>query len=117
MAANMIPQAPQNNQRTWNDLETYIRSQVTAGQEVYIITGSYGRLGTIDAGHIVIPSNIWKVVVFLKNGNNDLKRINAGTRVLAVNTPIQKQLMPIGKNILLPLASLKKIRATSCYRT
>jgi endonuclease G len=41
----MIPQAPNNNQRTWASLENYTRTLVSATQEVYIIMGSYGRGG------------------------------------------------------------------------
>jgi len=42
LMTNMIPQAPYNNQQTWGNLEDYTRSLVTAGNEVYVIMGSYG---------------------------------------------------------------------------
>ena len=96
LMTNMIPQAPQNNQQTWNNLEMYTRSLVTAGNEVYIIMGNYGTGGTgsnggttttIDNGHVTVPSNVWKVIVVISNGNNDLSRITSSTRVIAVNTP------------------------------
>ncbi|AHF16479.1 DNA/RNA non-specific endonuclease [Niabella soli] len=87
LMTNMIPQTPQNNQQTWNNLEQYIRTQVTAGKEAYVIMGSYGNAGTIDNGRITVPTNVWKVIVFLDNGNSDLSRVSATTRVLAVNTP------------------------------
>lgn len=92
---NMIPQAPNNNQQTWANLENYGRSLVTAGNEIYVIMGSYGSGGTgsngtattINSGHVVVPSNIWKVIIVLPNGDNDLSRITSSTRVIAVNTP------------------------------
>ncbi len=92
---NMIPQAPNNNEHTWANLEAYGRSLVTAGSEIYVVMGSYGSGGTgssgsattVDNGHVVVPSNIWKVIVVIPNGNNDLSRITADTRVIAVNTP------------------------------
>ena len=92
---NMIPQAPNNNEQTWANLEEYGRSLVAAGDEIYVIMGSYGSGGTgsngtattIDSGKVVVPSNVWKVIVVLPNGNNDLSRITASTRVIAVNTP------------------------------
>jgi len=87
LMTNMIPQTPQNNQQTWNNLEQYIRTQVTGGKEAYVIMGSYGNAATIDNGKITVPTNVWKVVVFIDNGDNDLDRVTAGTRVLAVNTP------------------------------
>jgi endonuclease G, mitochondrial len=95
LMTNMIPQAPQNNQQTWANMENYVRSLVTAGNEVYVIMGSYGTGGTgsngtfntIDAGRITVPNRIWKVVVVIPNGSNDLSRVTTSTRVIAVNTP------------------------------
>jgi endonuclease G len=92
---NMIPQAPRNNEQTWASLEAYGRSLVSAGNEIYVIMGSYGSGGTgsagsattINSGNVVVPSNIWKVIVVIPNGNNDLGRITSSTRVIAVNTP------------------------------
>jgi endonuclease G len=95
LMTNMIPQAPNNNQQTWANLENYLRSQVSLGFEVYIIMGSYGTGGTgsngsantINNGHVNVPANVWKVAVILPVGNNDLSRVTAATRVIAVNTP------------------------------
>lgn len=95
LMTNMIPQAPNNNQQTWNNLESYTRSLVTAGNEVYVIMGAYGTGGTgskgtvntIDNGRITVPNRVWKVIVVLANGSNDLSRVNTSTRVIAVNTP------------------------------
>lgn len=95
LMSNMIPQAPNNNQQTWANLENYARSLVTAGNEVYIVMGSYGTGGTgsngfvttVDAGHVTVPSNVWKVIVVIPNGNGDLSRITSSTRVIAINTP------------------------------
>ena len=92
---NIIPQAPQNNQNVWEHLETYCRNQVNKGNEAYVIMGSYGKGGTgkygyresIDSGRIVVPSHIWKVVLIIPDGNNDLLRISENTRVIAVSTP------------------------------
>ncbi len=95
LMTNMIPQAPQNNQQTWANLENYLREQVVAGNEVYIVMGSYGTGGTgskgalttINGGHVTVPGNVWKVAVIVPTGNSDLSRISATTRVIAVNTP------------------------------
>jgi len=95
LMTNMVPQAPQNNEQTWANLENYLREQVVAGNEVYIIMGSYGTGGsgskgtatTVDAGHVNVPSNIWKVAVIIPVGNNDISRVTTSTRVIAVNTP------------------------------
>jgi len=95
LMTNMIPQAPTNNQQTWANLESYTRSLVTAGSEVYVIMGSYGTGGTgsngtvntVDNGHVTVPNRIWKVIVVLSNGSGDLSRVTTSTRVIAVNTP------------------------------
>lgn len=95
LMTNMVPQAPQNNEQTWANLENYLRDQVTAGNEVYIIMGSYGTggtgskstLNTVDGGHVNVPSNIWKVALIIPKGDNDIMRVTATTRVIAVNTP------------------------------
>jgi endonuclease G, mitochondrial len=98
LMTNMIPQAPQNNEQTWNNLEGFIRDQIKNGNEAYIIMGSYGTGGTgvngsfsaittTDNGHINIPSNVWKVAVIIPAGNGDIGRVTASARVIAVNTP------------------------------
>lgn len=87
LMTNMIPQTSANNNTVWNNLETYTRTLSDNGSECYIIMGSYGNKATIDDGRITVPSNIWKVIVVLNEGNNDLTRITANTRVICVNTP------------------------------
>jgi endonuclease G len=95
LMTNMIPQAPNNNQQTWANLENYLREQVVAGNEVYVIMGNYGMGGTgskgtvnkINSDHVTVPSNVWKVAVIVPRGDGDLSRVSANTRVIAVNTP------------------------------
>lgn len=94
LMTNMIPQAPNNNQRTWGDLERYTRDLIDQGKEVYIISGPYGRGGTSAKGTfeelssgVVVPNKTWKIIVVLTNGDNDLSRITTSTRVIAVLMP------------------------------
>jgi endonuclease G len=97
LMTNMIPQAPQNNQQTWNNLEGWLRTKTLEGYEVYIIMGSYGDGGvgslssatvtTIASGHIAVPAHVYKIAVLIPTGNGDLGRVASGTRVIAVNTP------------------------------
>lgn len=95
LMTNMIPQAPQNNQGPWNNMEIYLRSIAQQGNEVYVIMGSYGSGGvgsngsatTIANGKVTVPSHVWKVAVILPKGDNDLSRVTNTTRVIAVNTP------------------------------
>ncbi|SHJ66689.1 endonuclease G [Hymenobacter daecheongensis DSM 21074] len=95
LMTNMMPQAANNNQRTWAGLENYCRTLVDAGNELYIICGSYGTGGTglngytttIASGKITVPANCWKVIVVLPNGTGDAARVTTATRVIAINTP------------------------------
>jgi len=103
LMTNMIPQAANNNQRTWGNLEEWTRAQVQRGQEVYVVMGSYGKGGTglnglkttIDNGRVTVPARVWKVLVVLPEGTNDLQRIAAGkARILAVDTPNDQSASP-----------------------
>ena len=95
LMTNMMPQAPRNNQQTWAGLENYARTLVNAGNEVYIIAGSYGVGGTgsngyattLDGGRITVPKNCWKVMVVLPVGTGDASRVTTSTRIIAVNMP------------------------------
>lgn len=93
---NMLPQAPQNNRQTWRLLEEYGRTLVEQGNEVYVIAGGYGKGGsgsrggvteTIADGKVVVPNRVWKVLLVLTNGGDDLNRITTSTRVIAVDMP------------------------------
>lgn len=94
LMTNMIPQSPNNNQQTWGNLEDYERSLVDSGNELYIISGPYGQGGTSSVGTfdvlasgVVVPSQTWKIIVVISNGDNDLSRITTSTRVIAVIMP------------------------------
>lgn len=94
---NIQPQAPQLNQITWAALESYCRSLITTGKELYIFSGGYGTGGSGSlggtsynigpSGRIHVPGHYWKVIVVLPVGANDLSRIDSTTRVIAVDMP------------------------------
>jgi len=87
LMTNMIPQAPDNNQRTWANLESYCRTLASQGNELYIISGGYGSKGTIAGGRVSVPSYTWKVIMVLPYGTNDVARVNSSTRTIAVLVP------------------------------
>ena len=96
LMTNIAPQAPNNNRGLWADLEAYSRKIAEAGNELYIIAGVYGKGGTgsnggktnaLDNGKVIVPESFWKVIVILPIGSNDISRIDASTRVIAVNVP------------------------------
>ena len=87
LMTNMIPQAPDNNQRTWANLESYCRTLANGGNELYIISGGWGNNGYINSGHVAVPAYTWKVIIVLPNGANDVSRVTGSTRVIAVWMP------------------------------
>ncbi|WP_443944328.1 DNA/RNA non-specific endonuclease [Pedobacter sp. AW1-32] len=118
LMTNMIPQAPNNNQKTWESFESYLRTQVLSGNEVYIIMGSYGSGGvgsasaavvtTINGGKITVPANVWKVAVILPVGNGDLNRVSASTRIIAINTPNNNSILADWKQYIVSVRDIEK---------
>ncbi len=94
LMTNMIPQAPDNNQGVWANLEDYSRSLVSQGKELYIISGGYGSGGvgsngsasTIAGGKVTVPDRTWKVIVVLDSPGN-ASSVTTSTRIIAVNIP------------------------------
>jgi endonuclease G, mitochondrial len=95
---NMVPQAPENNRGIWKHLEEYARTLLNQGNELYVLAGTLGQGGAGANGltkaigknnDILVPASIWKVIVVLPIGDKDVTRINAKTRVIAVNMPNQ----------------------------
>jgi len=95
LMTNMVPQAPDNNQGPWADLENDLRALLPAN-ELYIVagpagvggTGSNGFATTIAGGHVTVPASTWKVVLVLpKAAGDDVSRATAATRTIAVILP------------------------------
>lgn len=95
LMTNMVPQAPDNNQGYWAQLENYARSLVNnQNKEVYIISGGYGTGGTgsngsattIAAGKVTVPARLWKILVVTDPGTG-VGGVNSNTRVIAIDTP------------------------------
>jgi endonuclease G len=93
---NMTPQAPDHNRGIWKTLEDFGRILTQQGNEVYIIAGTIGEGGTGTNGfaktigkndNITVPASLWKIIVVLPVGQNDVLRINENTRIIAVNIP------------------------------
>jgi len=87
LMTNMIPQLPANNQGVWANLESYSRSLVSQGNELYIISGGQGLQFFIANGHVAVPSQTWKVIIVLPVGTNDVSRVTTSTRTIAVVIP------------------------------
>ncbi|HCL60780.1 MAG TPA: endonuclease [Acinetobacter sp.] len=69
--ANMVPQAPKNNQQVWRELEEATRAIVTKQkQDVYVITGpvfAAKKLKTIGKG-VIVPTAVYKAIYMPKTG-------------------------------------------------
>jgi endonuclease G len=95
MMSNIVPQAPINNQQTWVSLENYCRDLAALGNEMYIISGVYGQGGTgsngakttLASGKVTVPAAVWKIVLILPNGTEDVSRVTTSTRVIAIYVP------------------------------
>ncbi|MEX2109027.1 MAG: DNA/RNA non-specific endonuclease [Gemmatimonadaceae bacterium] len=64
---NIIPQAADNNQGPWSELEFHLGDLAEdQNKEVYVIAGVAGSRGTVkDEGKITIPENVWKIAVIM----------------------------------------------------
>jgi len=88
LLTNIVPQAPANNQGLWAQLEDQARTLVGQGNELYILSGSSGSVGTLAGGTLTIPAALWKVILVLPAGDgDDAARVTAQTQVIAVWTP------------------------------
>lgn len=97
---NIIPQAPNVNQKAWAQLESYSRELARKGDHLYVVSGPLGEGGTgkrgfkesLAGGKIVVPAECWKIVVVVEPGfSDDLTAISMGTRVIAVDMPNDQQ--------------------------
>jgi len=94
---NIIPQAPNVNRKAWDQLEVYCRGLARQHNHLYIQAGPIGIGGIgsrgsreyIGNGMVNVPAECWKVIVVVPEdgGDDDLAKINTGTRVIAVDMP------------------------------
>lgn len=92
---NIAPQAPDNNRGPWEQLESYCRTLVRSGKELYIIAGPTGQGGVGSMGEkdaianskITVPAAFWKIVVVNDQPNLELTGITQNTQVIAVLIP------------------------------
>lgn len=85
--ANMLPQTPDLNRQVWESLESYSRTLVRKGSQLYIVAGGYGNAGTIGRSNkVTVPTNCWKIILVLPTGK-DVSQADRNTRVIAVDMP------------------------------
>jgi endonuclease G len=91
---NIVPQAPNCNQRGWERLESYCRELAKQGHVLQISCGPHGVGGTGKDGHreeigkgrveVTVPAKLWKVILVLPH---DGAEPTARTRAIAVIMP------------------------------
>ena len=86
--SNMVPQAANNNQGPWEQLEADSRTLASAGKQLYVVSG--GVIGatprTVGAG-VVVPDQTFKVIVVLDAPGQGPESVTTSTRVIAVLMP------------------------------
>jgi endonuclease G, mitochondrial len=93
LMTNITPQKHGMNGGPWSGLEDYCRKLTEEGNELYIICGhGFDNMGKkpkrIGSKKIAVPDFGWKIVVVLpEKRGDDLARIDAETRVIAVLMP------------------------------
>jgi DNA/RNA endonuclease G (NUC1) len=86
--SNIMPQSAQNNQGVWKNFESYCQGQASLN-EILIICGASGfGTNTLPSGKAFIPSNTWKIAVFVPPGSGTaLSRLTTSNRVIAISIP------------------------------
>jgi endonuclease G, mitochondrial len=95
LMTNIIPQAPDNNQGVWVQLENYCRELARSGKELFIISGGHGQGGigknglkaTVGQGKVLVPAVTWKVILVLDKPNAGVAGVDKNTRTIAVIVP------------------------------
>jgi endonuclease G len=112
LMTNIMPQTPENNQRAWEDFESYCRTLALAGNEIYIVSGGVGSRGRIGNNRVNVPAATWKVALVLPNGDSDLERINKNTRTIAIVVPNDNT---VGQNWRPYRTSVDRVEALTGY--
>jgi endonuclease G len=85
LMSNMVPQTGDLNRGVWARFEGYLRTLVTRGSDVYIISGVYGEKGKLKK-KVTVPTNTWKIAVVVPAGKA-VSAIDEDTRVVVVDMP------------------------------
>lgn len=115
LMCNMIPQSPKLNRGIWGELEKFVRTKVKKGKKAFIVAGVDG-IGGIGSrgkkrrlnGKVVVPSSLWKAVLFVDVRNNlvDIKPSNC--QAMAVIIPNRMNLRSDWKNYITSINEVEK---------
>jgi endonuclease G len=112
---NILPQAPNNNQKGWRLLEEKCRELAKHGNNLYIASGPHGTGGSgkDDTRHthigkgtkIEVPESLWKVVLVLP-GKDEVP--TQTTRTIAVWMPNDQTVGTDWQHFIVPVADVEK---------
>ena len=57
----------------------------------------------------MVPNRVWKVAIILPNGNGDLVRVDANTRILAIDTPNENTIDADWKKYITTVDAIEKV--------
>ena len=93
---NMVPQAANNNQGPWADLENDLRTIARTGKELFIISGGTFSASSNKIGSgVVVPDQTFKVIAVLDAVGQGPSAVTTNTRVIGVMMPNENSLISI----------------------
>ncbi|TAF63594.1 MAG: DNA/RNA non-specific endonuclease [Cytophagales bacterium] len=125
LMTNIVPQAPNNNQRVWKYLEDHCRDIAKKGYELYIIAGRWGEGGEGKNGNfkriyndkISVPAHLWKVIICLPIGEKDITRIDENTIIIAISIPNIQTLHDQWEDYCLTIDELEELTGYDFFET
>ena len=99
--ANIVAQAPQVNQKGWNDLEILTRDLVRSGsKQAVVYAGTLGSLGTLSGSGINIPAATWKIVVVVPSNNTSPNTNNTETIAVVFPNNLDEAPLPLNQALV-----------------
>jgi len=81
---NIVPQTKDLNQFPWQKFESYTRTLVRKGYDVYAIAGVLGDKGKIKK-RVTVPATCWKILYIVPRGGDP--SVSGSAKVIAVEMP------------------------------
>lgn len=116
LLTNITPQTAANNRGPWERLESYSRSLLSGGRQLFLATGGvYGASPPEIGDGVAVPEATWKVVVVLDDTAAGAGEVGDATRVIAVIMPNTDGDIPDGADWRDYRVSVDDIEAATGY--
>jgi endonuclease G len=117
LTTNIVPQAPNNNQKAWERFERQCREYAFDGHELFIVCGPWGKGGeglkgkrqSIGHAGVQVPAKVWKVALLLPAGKVDPREVGKDARMLAVIMPNDQSVGDAWKPYETTVAQVEKL--------